>query len=227
MSIARQPQVQGTSWLTRRTGLIPTSPPATRRSKQTVLDEATRPSAAEPASDVVFSRHGLGAGAHLIDVHDYFRRELREVREVLDQVKQGAASVSEARGQLNQKALRANDWAVGGVCQAQCRSVTRHHGMEDAAVFPHLRSRQRDLTAVLDRLDQEHHAIHDLLESVDAALVHLADHPGDYGPLTEAVDLLTDTLLSHFAYEEHELIAPLARYGFFPGQIQQGLVSGG
>jgi hypothetical protein len=28
------------------------------------------------------------------------------------------------------------------------------------------------------------------------------------------VDLLTDTLLSHLAYEERELIGPLARHGF-------------
>lgn len=58
-----------------------------------------------------------------------------------------------------------------------------------------------------------------LLESVDTALVHLARHPTDYGPITEAVDLLTDTLLSHFAYEERELVGPLARFGFYPGQV--------
>ena len=30
-----------------------------------------------------------------------------------------------------------------------------------------------------------------------------------------AVDLLTDTLLSHLAYEERELVEPLARLGFY------------
>ena len=29
------------------------------------------------------------------------------------------------------------------------------------------------------------------------------------------VDLLTDTLLSHLAYEERELLHPLARHGFY------------
>ena len=29
-----------------------------------------------------------------------------------------------------------------------------------------------------------------------------------------SVDLLTDTLLSHLAYEERELVGPLARQGF-------------
>jgi hypothetical protein len=52
-----------------------------------------------------------------------------------------------------------------------------------------------------------------------AALIHLVQHPADLGPVTEAIDLLTDTLLSHFAYEERELAGPLARHGFYPGQL--------
>ena len=39
--------------------------------------------------------------------------------------------------------------------------------------------------------------------------------PGATSPaLREAVDLLTDTLLSHLSYEERELVEPLARLGF-------------
>jgi hypothetical protein len=30
-----------------------------------------------------------------------------------------------------------------------------------------------------------------------------------------AMDLLTDALLSHFSYEERELVEPLARHGFY------------
>ena len=65
----------------------------------------------------------------------------------------------------------------------------------------------------------EHHAIGDLFEDIDAALIHLARHPTGIGPVSDAVDLLTDTLLSHFAYEERELTGPLARYGIYPGQV--------
>ncbi|MDX6394759.1 MAG: hypothetical protein QOJ73_5822, partial [Streptosporangiaceae bacterium] len=72
---------------------------------------------------------------------------------------------------------------------------------------------------VLGRLDTEHHAINDVLEDIDAALINLVQHPADLGPETEAIDLLTDTLLSHFAYEERELVGPLARHGFYAGQI--------
>ncbi|MGW3626526.1 hemerythrin domain-containing protein [Streptomyces sp. NPDC000880] len=95
------------------------------------------------------------------------------------------------------------------------RSLTEQHRLEDRAVFPHLRKSQRGLQAVLDRLDEEHRTIHFLLSDVDRALVHLARNPGDHGPITAAIDVLTDTVLSHFAYEERELLGPLARFGFF------------
>jgi hypothetical protein len=82
-----------------------------------------------------------------------------------------------------------------------------------------LRHSQDSLRDVLDRLDAEHHAIHDVLAEIDAALIHLVQHPSDLSPVTEAIDLLTDTLLSHFAYEERELVGPLARHGFYRGQL--------
>ena len=101
----------------------------------------------------------------------------------------------------------------------QCVSVAEHHGAEDAAIFPHLRQSQDNLGDILDRLGAEHHAIGDVFGELDAALIHLVQHPEDLGPVTEAIDLLTDTLLSHFAYEERELVGPLARHGFFLGQV--------
>ncbi len=55
-----------------------------------------------------------------------------------------------------------------------------------------------------------------MLEEIDAALIHLAQNPTELGPISDAVDLLTDTMLSHFAYEERELVAPLAQHGFYP-----------
>jgi hypothetical protein len=62
-------------------------------------------------------------------------------------------------------------------------------------------------------------AVHDMLraelDTVDRALVNYISQSGDTSALTDAADLLTDTLLSHLAYEERELIDPLARYGFY------------
>jgi len=43
--------------------------------------------------------------------------------------------------------------------------------------------------------------------------------PGDFGPVQEALDLLTDTLLSHLAYEEQQIMEPISRLGFYAGQL--------
>jgi len=42
-------------------------------------------------------------------------------------------------------------------------------------------------------------------------MVGLVGRPGDLGEVQAAVDLLSDTLLSHLSYEERELVEPLAR----------------
>ena len=217
---AGKADIPGTGhWLTRRTGLVPTAPPPSRLSRRSVLDEATRPSAPEPGPEVTVSRRGLAAGQHLIDVHDQYRAELQQVRDLLARVAKGITTAGQARGELNRLTIRANDWTLGGVCQMQCVSVTEHHTTEDDSIFPHLRRSQHSLREVLDRLDDEHHAIGKVFEEIDAALIHLAQHPNDIGPVSEAIDLLTDTLLSHFAYEEREIVGPLAQYGFYPGQV--------
>ncbi|MEO6886071.1 MAG: hemerythrin domain-containing protein [Jatrophihabitantaceae bacterium] len=206
-------------WVTRRTGIVPSAPPSTRFSKRTVLDEAGRPTTPEPAAEVTFTAHGILVGRHLVEVHDHYRGELRELHGLLERVAQGVITAGQARGELNEFALRANNWAFGGLCQRQCVAFVEHHLSESGSVFPYLGRRQRSLQGVLDRLEAEHHVIGEVLEGVDAALVHLARNPTELDPITEAVDLLTDTMLSHFAYEERELIAPLAQYGFFPGQL--------
>jgi iron-sulfur cluster repair protein YtfE (RIC family) len=209
----------GRCWQAIRTGVEPTAPPPIRHSRQTVLDEASRPVAAEPDESVEFSRRGAAIGRHLVEVHDHFRAELASVRDILDQVRDAAANIGDARAAVQQMALRLNDWTLGGYCQALCQQLTGHHSLEDEDIFPYLRRSQPDINPVIDRLNAEHHVIHELLDRLDAALIHLVQHPTEFGPVVDTVDLLTDTLGSHFAYEERELIPPLVRFGFFPGQV--------
>lgn len=73
----------------------------------------------------------------------------------------------------------------------------------------------------LRRLADEHEVIAGVLDSLDRPLVAVVtgDYTGEAGRtaltgLQEQVDVLTDTMLSHLAYEERELIGPLARHGF-------------
>src|SRR5688572_285273 len=100
--------------------------------------------------------------------------------------------------------MRQNNWTLGAYCESYCRVLTMHHTAEDALLFPQLRRQDPGLAPVVARLEEEHHAIAGVLERVDSALVSLAADPTRIGELQEAVDILTDALLSHLSYEERQ-----------------------
>jgi alkanesulfonate monooxygenase SsuD/methylene tetrahydromethanopterin reductase-like flavin-dependent oxidoreductase (luciferase family) len=196
-------------------GVAPTPDDGARLSDRRVWDEATRPTGPTPEPDRAYTAHEQASGRHLVDVHDGLRAELDRVRDLIDQVTTGGADPGAVRDQINQMTIRQNNWTVGTYCASYCRIVTTHHTIEDRSVFPHLRRADPRLAPVIDRLEQEHVAIHGVLEQVDRALVAFVSGPDGDKQLREAANLLTDTLLSHLAYEERELVEPLARLGFY------------
>lgn len=202
-----------------RLGVRPTQHDGTRPNATAAWDESTRPHRPESSSEVTYTDRGRLVGQHLIDVHDMLRSELSELRKILAEVRDGALSAGDARSALNEMALRQNDWTLGAFCSRYCGAVAQHHGLEDDSIFPHLARSDASLGPVIDRLADEHLVIHDAIQDVDDALVHHITHPDYYDRLQSAIDFLTDSLLSHFSYEEHELVEPLARLGFYPGQL--------
>jgi alkanesulfonate monooxygenase SsuD/methylene tetrahydromethanopterin reductase-like flavin-dependent oxidoreductase (luciferase family) len=193
--------------------VVPAADDGTRRSSTRVWDESARPTGPAPDPDRTYTPHELAAGQHLVDVHDHLRAELARVRDLVEQVVGGAVDAGAARSQIQAMTLRQNNWTMGTYCESYCRVVTVHHTLEDQTLFPRLRRGDPRLVPVVDRLQQEHHAIHDVLERVDRALVAFVAGPDGAAELRGAVDLLTDTLLSHLAYEERELVEPIARLG--------------
>ncbi|TQM46073.1 LLM class flavin-dependent oxidoreductase [Pseudonocardia cypriaca] len=192
--------------------VVPTPDDGVRRSATRVWDESERPTGPAPDPHRTYAQHELAAAQHLVDVHDHLRSELARVRDLVDQVVAGAVDAGTARSHISTMTLRQNNWTVGTYCESYCRVLTMHHTLEDQAMFPRLRRGDPRLAPVVDRLQQEHQAIHTVLELVDRALVaFVAGH--DTHALHAAVDLLTDTLLSHLAYEERELVEPIARLG--------------
>jgi len=150
----------------------------------------------------------------LIDVHDHLRDELLRLRGMVDEVLTGELDPGTARSHLNAMTMRQNNWTLGAYCASYCRIVTMHHTIEDRQMFPGLRRSDARLGPVIDRLQAEHLVIHEVLERVDRALVSLVAHPDGPPLLRAAMDLLSDTLRSHLAYEECQLVGPLARLGF-------------
>jgi iron-sulfur cluster repair protein YtfE (RIC family) len=201
-------------------GVVPTADSGARLSARPVWDESTRPTAPAAPPKHVYSPTARQVGQHLVDVHDHLRAELDQLRDILQKVTAGAVDAGAARSVINKMTMRQNDWTLGAYCATYCRTVTQHHSLEDAQIFPHLRRSDPDLAPVIDRLEAEHLVIHEVLEGVDRALVAYIRSPQDVGGVSEALDVLTDALLSHLAYEEQQIVEPLARFGFYPGQTQ-------
>jgi hemerythrin-like domain-containing protein len=203
-----------------RLGVFPTVDTGARLSDTQLWDETVRPTRIESPADVTYTRVGRAVGSHLIAVHDHLREELNQIRQLIESVESGSISPNDAVSSLDQFSLRQNRWTIGAYCAAYYRMIAVHHGLEDSDVFPHLRTCEAQLEPVIDRLSEEHNIIHDVLEGLDRALVELVTDPGDFTDLRRATDILTDTLLSHLAYEESQLVEPLARYGFYDGQVR-------
>ncbi|WP_433384412.1 LLM class flavin-dependent oxidoreductase [Micromonospora sp. KLBMP9576] len=193
--------------------VVPTPDDGVRRSAIRVWDESTRPAGPAPDPARTYTPDDQAGAQHLIDVHDGLRAELARLHDLVEQVGAGLLDAGTARSHINTMTMRQNKWTLGTYCESYCRVVTTHHTLEDRAIFPHLRGGDARLAPVLDRLEQEHHAIHDVLERVDRALVAFVSVSDGMPELRAAVDLLSDTLLSHLAYEERELVEPIARLG--------------
>ena len=180
--------------------VVPTADDGTRRSATRVWDEADRPTGPARDPDRTYTPRQQAEGQHLID-----------------QVAAGTLDAGAARSHINEMTMRQNNWTLGTYCESYCRVVTVHHTIEDQSMFPYLRRRDPRLEPVIDRLQAEHRVIHDVLDRVDQALVAFVAAGGGAEALTglrDRADLLSDTLRSHLAYEERELVEPIARLGF-------------
>jgi alkanesulfonate monooxygenase SsuD/methylene tetrahydromethanopterin reductase-like flavin-dependent oxidoreductase (luciferase family) len=193
----------------------PTLDDGVRRSTESPWDESTRPTYDSSLPPLAWTDQERAAGQHLVDVHDHLRSELAQLFDLISQVEAGTLEAGAARSLINTMTMRQNDWALGAYCQSYCRVVTTHHTIEDTSMFPHLRASDDALALVIDRLEDEHHVIADVLDGVDRALVAVVSEADGLARLREAVDLLSDTMGSHLSYEETQLVEPLARYGFY------------
>jgi alkanesulfonate monooxygenase SsuD/methylene tetrahydromethanopterin reductase-like flavin-dependent oxidoreductase (luciferase family) len=198
-------------------GVDPTPDSGVRLSAERLWDESLRPHGPKPSAGAAYSAYsaaGRAVAQELVAVHDHLRGELSQLREMIGQVAAGSLDPGTARSEIAKLTMRQNQWTVGAYCESYCRLVGTHHTIEDQALFPGLRSLDQRLAPVVDRLHAEHLVIAGVLERVDAALVALVTSPATgMLELRSAVDLLTDTLLSHLSYEEGELVEPLGRLG--------------
>jgi hypothetical protein len=197
-------------------GVEPTPDDGVRLSSERPWDESRRPRVPKRADGggTAYTAAGRGLAQELVAVHDHLRGELSQLRDMIGQVAAGNLDPGAARSEIAKLTMRQNQWTVGAYCESYCRLVGLHHTLEDQSMFPGLRSLDERLAPVVDRLHEEHLVIAGVLERIDAALVTLVASPAAGMPaLRSAVDLLTDSLLSHLSYEEGQLLEPLGRLG--------------
>jgi alkanesulfonate monooxygenase SsuD/methylene tetrahydromethanopterin reductase-like flavin-dependent oxidoreductase (luciferase family) len=200
--------------LRERLGISPTPDDGVRLSAETVWDESARPLGPAPDPTASYTESDRSYARELVEVHNHLRSELDGLRDMISQVAAGSLDVATARSEINKLTMRQNQWTVGAYCEGYCRLVGLHHTIESTQLFPGLSRLDGRLAPVTARLHAEHEIIASLLSRVDAALVALVTDPVRGMPALEAaVDLLTDALLSHLSYEEHQLLEPLARFG--------------
>jgi len=175
---------------------------------------AASPAGPAPDPAAEYGDAGRALARDLVAVHDHLRSELGQLRDMIAQVAAGSLDPGAARSGISKLTMRQNQWTVGAYCESYCRLVGLHHTIEDTSLFPGLGRLDSRLSPVTARLHEEHEVIAGLLARVDSALVSLVTDPVRGMPLVRAaVDLLTDALLSHLSYEEHQLLEPLARFG--------------
>jgi hypothetical protein len=138
-------------------------------------------------------------------VHGNVRRDLATVRELAGRVDEGEDADLIREGIAG---LKTNGplWQLRYGCLNYCRFVHSHHNLEDAALFPALRSRDEALGPVIERLEAEHRVVSDLLDEVEAAAGGpLGEEAEARERLSGALSRLADDLLAHLDYEEEAL----------------------
>ncbi|MBX6371495.1 MAG: LLM class flavin-dependent oxidoreductase [Acidothermus sp.] len=149
----------------------------------------------------------------LLAVHRHLREEFARLRDIVEQVEQGAMTIARARSHLNELTMRQNYWTLGAFCAAYCRVVGVHHTIEDVRMFPDLLRADPTLGPTIEKLRTDHQVIAGLLSAVDDALVAAIGDASRLATARRAVDELGDRLLAHLDEEENALLEPIGRLG--------------
>ncbi|MFD2469333.1 nitroreductase/quinone reductase family protein [Amycolatopsis silviterrae] len=143
-----------------------------------------------------------GMGDWLVEVHEWFRGELRTLREQADRVVSGAATaVVRPKPDLAQE-MRTH-------CLSFCTALRRHHVGEDTVVFPSLAEQFPALAPALAQLADQHQAVARLQDSIRELVDGFV--PGESDPLRLRADLerLASELEAHFDFEEQAVVTAL------------------
>jgi len=159
----------------------------------------------------------VGMFRELLYIHSHLRRDLATVRRLAVQARDG---VSPRAILAEVQKLRTNSplWRLKFGCLHYCRFVHTHHTIEDMAVFPMVRKHDPSLNRMVDRLEEDHLAVHQITERIaQAAEAVGADGAGEgRARLVDGLTELEERLLAHLALEEESLGPLLSSWDHWP-----------
>jgi hypothetical protein len=156
--------------------------------------------------------------AELKWVHDMIRSDLQIVRQLAADAAAGRPAGEIAAG-IATLAAGGPLWQLRVNCLQYCQFVHHHHQAESVMLFPALRRANPAIGPVVDRLEADHARVAVLLDDVTGAAGDLADDdtPGARRQLGAALQVLSDVLLAHLAYEEENVADTMRGMSGWPG----------
>jgi hypothetical protein len=153
----------------------------------------------------------------LLAVHALIRRDLATVEQLAAAVLDGLPADG-----LNAEleTLKSNGllWQFQVTCLRYCGFVHMHHHAEDVEFFDELEETNPAIRPVVDRLRDDHRAVSDYLDAVEAAARALSADDGLDARRTvaDALEVLKMHLLTHLEYEERNVADTTRRLNDFP-----------
>ena len=92
--------------------------------------------------------------------------------------------------------------------------LTAHHSVEDELVWPVLHERARPSAAFVDRMEEQHHGIHDGLEQVRRLGAAWSQRPSPEAAATLAAGItgMIEVLTEHLDEEERDVVPLIAEH---------------
>lgn len=147
----------------------------------------------------------------LLWIHGMIRRDLATVRKLAADVAMGTPG-HELAAEIKELKRDGKLWQLKMGCLRYCRFVHSHHNLEDAAFFPALRAANPAIDPVIDKLEDDHRKVSDLLDAVEegAGVITKVDSGAVRQSVADTLTVLAERLLAHLDYEELN-IGPTAR----------------
>ena len=139
----------------------------------------------------------------LLWIHSMIRRDLGTVKRLATEVA-NSMPAHELAAEIQDLKRNGKLWQLKVGCLRYCRFVHSHHNLEDAAFFPALRAANPALNPVVDKLEDDHRKVSDLLDAVEegADVLTKIDSDAVRRSVADTLTVLGERLIEHLDYEE-------------------------